>query len=567
MGPNRMSFGGGGTFSKTSVTLTSHRGSVKKNTQEETFCTLDADKMLDSVAVISSLCENCYRDGTTRLLLTRIPHFRDVIIMAFECGECHYRSNELQPASELQDQGARFQLEFNSKCPEHARIDLNRQVVKTEYATIRIPQLDFEIPATSRRGEITTIEGVLTKAADNLEALQPQRRLVNFETAEKIQSVIDKLRLMSLGQQDFTFIVDDPSGNSYVENPSAPDFDSRASIQRYDRTAKQTEEMGYLVEQNASNASSEKGQKEQSTPDKKGQAKSKDVDRDKKEDKDQDSSSTRGSGVKLDKLTREKLDTFFDVHDRSATLSGQCPTCRSKCETRICVLDIPYFKEVVLMVTDCDACGYRDSEVKPSGATAPRGTCTTLRVESSRDLARDLLRSTSSSVTIPEVELQLATGTLGGKYTTLEGLFTNILESLNNYNSFQLGDSSPDNRKSKMAAFLTKLEKLFRFESGPFTLVLDDPLSNSFIAPLSPDNEDPQISIDLYERTEEQNDEFGLLDMKVDNYDSAASDTFSSVPGSASAAAAANDEKERADWKPTTFVPSSASSAFATSKK
>ena len=49
----------------------------------------------------------------------------------------------------------------------------------------------------------------------------------------------------------------------------------------------------------------------------------------------------------------------------------------------------------------------------------------------------------------------------------------------------------------------------------PFTFVLDDPLSNCFIYnPIAPED-DPQIIIDIYERTWEQNEELGINDMSV----------------------------------------------------
>jgi len=31
-------------------------------------------------------------------------------------------------------------------------------------------------------------------------------------------------------------------------------------------------------------------------------------------------------------------------------------------------VDIPYFKEIIIMSTNCDACGYKDNEVKTGGA-------------------------------------------------------------------------------------------------------------------------------------------------------------------------------------------------------
>jgi zinc finger protein len=43
----------------------------------------------------------------------------------------------------------------------------------------------------------------------------------------------------------------------------------------------------------------------------------------------------------------------------------------------------------------------------------------------------------------------------------------------------------------------------------PFTVVLDDPLANSYIQnPFAPDD-DPQMTTEHYERTFEQNDELG----------------------------------------------------------
>jgi zinc finger protein len=66
-------------------------------------------RMEGDVMVIKSLCVQCEDDGLTRLLLTRIPFFRDVILMAFECEHCGYRSSEVQSA-EFQERGVRFEL-------------------------------------------------------------------------------------------------------------------------------------------------------------------------------------------------------------------------------------------------------------------------------------------------------------------------------------------------------------------------------------------------------------------------------------------------------------------------
>ena len=44
--------------------------------------------------------------------------------------------------------------------------------------------------------------------------------------------------------EKFTFILDDPAGNSYVQNLYAPDDDPEMTIKKYKRTFDQNEELG-----------------------------------------------------------------------------------------------------------------------------------------------------------------------------------------------------------------------------------------------------------------------------------------------------------------------------------
>ena len=50
-------------------------------------------------------------------------------------------------------------------------------VVKTDSAVVRIPELDFESPANTQKGRITTVESVLTEAISDLEKEQPVRKV------------------------------------------------------------------------------------------------------------------------------------------------------------------------------------------------------------------------------------------------------------------------------------------------------------------------------------------------------------------------------------------------------
>jgi ZPR1 zinc finger protein len=172
-----------------------------------------------AITALRSLCMNCHAQGTTRLLLTRIPFFRDIIIMAFECEECGFRNSEVQSA-EVQEHGCHFEVRVET--PR----DLNRQLVKGDKATITIPELDFEIPAGTQSGVFTTIEGVLDRARENLDASQPVRRALDAAAADAVDAFLAKLAALREGQA-FTLSLDDPSGNSFIENPFAPRADPR----------------------------------------------------------------------------------------------------------------------------------------------------------------------------------------------------------------------------------------------------------------------------------------------------------------------------------------------------
>lgn len=55
-------------------------------------------------------------------------------------------------------------------------------------------------------------------------------------------------------------------------------------------------------------------------------------------------------------------------------------------------LDIPYFKQVVIMCTICEMCGYRNNEVKPGGGVENEGVTITVKVSTPEDLNRDILK-------------------------------------------------------------------------------------------------------------------------------------------------------------------------------
>ena len=57
----------------------------------------------------------CYiLQGMTRLFLTKIPFFREVIVSSFTCDHCGNKNAELQPAGRIQDKGVRYEVNVTS---------------------------------------------------------------------------------------------------------------------------------------------------------------------------------------------------------------------------------------------------------------------------------------------------------------------------------------------------------------------------------------------------------------------------------------------------------------------
>ncbi|CAI9270987.1 unnamed protein product [Lactuca saligna] len=456
---------------------------------------------------VESLCMRCHENGTTRFLLTLIPHFRKILLSAFECSHCGERNNEVQFAGEIQPRGSRYCVEFKSGDQKM----LNRQVVKSETATIKIPQLEFEIPPEAQRGSLSTVEGILLRASEELQALQEERKKVDPETAEAIDKFTLRLKECATGNLSFTFILDDPAGNSFVENPFAPSPDPSLRIEFYDRSHEQQATLGYLFDPSLS-AEVNNQTSLNNIPSEGGV-----------EPPHGSVGAVAGRRAIAQGSTVEFAEALFryTAPEEVMTFPSTCGACAVSCETRMYLTKIPYFQEVIVMASTCDGCGYRNSELKPGGAIPPKGKKISVTVKNIVDLSRDVIKSDTASVEIPEIDLELTSGTLGGIVTTIEGLITKISEALERVHGFTFGDSLEEGRKDKWQDFRARLIKLLSLEE-PWTLIMDDALSNSFIAPASDDiKDDHQLTIEEYERSWEQNEELGLNDMDTSSADAA----------------------------------------------
>ena len=115
--------------------------------------------------IITSVCMECHENGETRFMYTKIPMFKEIILSSFSCEHCGERNNEVQFGGKLSDYGCKYTLVVTDDD------GLNRSVVKSEFATIRIPEIDFEIPPQTQKGSIKTVEGFLLSTIEGISEL------------------------------------------------------------------------------------------------------------------------------------------------------------------------------------------------------------------------------------------------------------------------------------------------------------------------------------------------------------------------------------------------------------
>ncbi|MCJ1472522.1 nucleolar zinc-finger protein [Lambiella insularis] len=439
------------------------------------------------VEEIDSLCMNCKEDGVTRLLLTKIPFFREVILMSFYCEHCHFKNTEVQSAGEIQERGAKYVLKMD-QLP-----DMERQIVKSDSAVFRIEDLDIEIPAG--RGRLSNVEGILTEILRDLEGSQRHRKRTNPETSEKIDKVVQALLTLMMGRgYPYTITLDDPAGNSWIE-PSPLDAGGKYNRTEYARSLQQNADLGLGNGEppNASNRNAEETEGANPEP---------------------------TSDIALAEDDGDNMDGVDIVHGKVYTMPCRCPGCAGGAEINMTMVNIPFFKQVVISAIVCATCGYRTSDVKTGGAIPEKGQRIWLDVQNATDLGRDILKSETCCLKIPVCSVEVQPGTMGGRFTTVEGLLTQIRDDLrgsifdaDDVNGLG-GDSMPSNQKAAWDTFFDKIDSAIRGEIN-FTILMEDPLANSYIQSFTAPDSDPQIRTEDYSRTEEEEEELGLSDMRT----------------------------------------------------
>ncbi|KAG6465219.1 hypothetical protein O3G_MSEX015008 [Manduca sexta] len=406
--------------------------------------------------------------------------------MSFSCEECGYENNEIQPGGAIAELGVRWKLRVEKQ------VDLNRQVVKSDNTSVKIPELDFEIPAQSQKGEVTTVEGIISRAIAGLTQDQEARREQHPEAAQQIDTFVSKLQVLRELERPWTLLLEDISGNCFIENSEAPRRDPRCDREDFRRTREQNHELGIFMH-----------------------------------DEVQDEPITSPASLISPSLASDSLLTPADPSEGQLDMLNatevmqfrtNCPDCNAPADTNMKITNIPHFKEVVIMATICEYCGHRTNEVKSGGGIEEKGVRFEVKVAEKADFSRDILKSETCTMLIPELDLEVGGRALGGRFTTAEGLLRATADQLAQAPGV-VGDA-PGVNPDGLKGFLERLDDVLECKR-PITIVLDDPAGNSYVQSLADDplTPDEGLKITRYDRTYEQNEELGLNDMKVEGYE------------------------------------------------
>lgn len=334
--------------------------------------------------------------------------------MSFSCDHCGFENNEIQSGAEIQPKGMKLKLLVKNEK------DLNRRIVKSDFSSVRIEELDFEIPPQSQKGEVTTVEGIISRVISGLSQDQEKRRQQHPDEAEKIDQFIAKLEALKEGTSPFTLIVDDISGDIHIENPFAPKADPQVTVTQYVRTKEQNHLLCIFGQDEVNEETSEE-------------------------------SKTVEENNAMLKPIPEGSWPLEELHGEVLHFDTNCPECNAPCQTNMKVTSIPHFKDVVIMATVCDSCGNRTNEVKSGGGIEEKGVKIEVKVTSRDDFSRDVLNSENCHLAIRELEVEVGPSALGGRFTTVEGLLMAMRDQLAE-KSAMFGDSADHDSQDRLDA-------------------------------------------------------------------------------------------------------------------
>ena len=152
---------------------------------------------------------------------------------------------------------------------------------------------------------------------------------------------------------------------------------------------------------------------------------------------------------------------------------SQCPLCSKELITSWVQQNIPFFGEVMLITSLCE-CGFRYSDNLVLSQGEPAGY--ELKIRTRDDLNARVVRSTSGTIRIPELGIEIEPGPASESFiSNIEGILERVVMILDMVTRWD--------EKEKIEKALELLSIIERIKAGEYeiTVIIEDPMGNSAI--------------------------------------------------------------------------------------
>ena len=178
-----------------------------------------------------------------------------------------------------------------------------------------------------------------------------------------------------------------------------------------------------------------------------------------------------------------------EVSRMESEIDHPCPICGESGALKMLSMtaEIPYFGEHTQITLACDKCGLRQTDFIP--AEEKGSLCHTLQITTAEHLRARVVRGSSATVRLPELDLEVSPGSHSTGYVSnVEGVLLRFLDIIDMVARQAVTDSAEGGEGAEEAVLAlgelrSRLERLMSGDAlGEYNLEILDPTGHSAIA-------------------------------------------------------------------------------------
>jgi len=181
-----------------------------------------SDKAKTDEEEYSFKCPSC---GTGKLKILKttydVPDGDKMLLIKFECNSCNFTNNDIIPLTTNNTPGKMMLRVSNEN-------DLKSKIYRSPVGRLEIPELElFVEPGPRADFYYTNVEGILYRF-ENAVSIYRKNLEKNDSQIEEIDEILQDLQKASKGEFEFTLIITDSGGGSYI----IPEDESKYSFEK-----------------------------------------------------------------------------------------------------------------------------------------------------------------------------------------------------------------------------------------------------------------------------------------------------------------------------------------------